>query len=231
MITRPSPNPEFELQVPLHKYRKLRMYFAYLFIGVLAIFARSSDQGFRIGIPVILLGEAIRIWASGYIQKAKELTTTGPYAYVRNPLYVGNFLIGLGFCLIIWHPIVVALYSIGFFAVYWVTVRGEEQRLTWTFKENYQDYMKHVPRFIPKIAPYHKRSNDPFELKRTLAHGEPITIFALITLLLVLYLRQEIFQDGKSWTAPELMMFHVLFLISGLLLIGTFVQRWNKKNV
>ena len=108
---------------------------------------------------------------------------------------------------------------------------GEEQRLTWTFKESYQDYVKHVPRFIPKIAPYRKRSRDPFQLKRTLAHGEPITIFAVIALLFVLYFRQEIFQEGKSLMSPELMMFHVLFLMNGLLLIGTFIQRWNKKNV
>ncbi len=229
-MTRSQPS-ELELQVPLHKYRKLRMYFVYPFIAVLAFFVRSTDQGFWMGIPVIVLGEAIRIWSHGYIRKAKELATNGPYAYVRNPLYVGNFLIGLGFCLIIWHPMILVFYAAGFFGLYWITIKGEEQRLSLAFKEDYQDYVKHVPRFVPRITPYQKRSYAPFELKRVTGHGEQITIFAVTALLLILYLRQEMFQKGKPLMSPELIIFNVLFLIDGLLLIGTFIHRWTKKNV
>lgn len=222
---------EVEFEAPLHKYRKLRMYFAYAFTGVLALIARSTDRGFFIGIPVIFLGEIIRIWSNGYIRKARELATDGPYAYVRNPLYVGNFLMGLGFCLIIWNPLIVAIYTIGFFAVYWITVKGEEQRLSFKFKDQYEDYVKSVPRFIPRLVPYAKRSRSKFEFQRVIGHGELTTIFAVITLVLILYLRQEIFQEGKKLVSPELFTANLLFLISSVLLVVIFYRRWVKKSV
>ncbi len=229
-MTQPQPS-ELELQVPLHKYRKLRLYFAYPFATAVAFLARSTNPGFLMGIPVIMLGEAIRIWSHGYIHKAKELAMDGPYAHVRNPLYVGNFLIGFGFCLIIWNPIMIALYVIGFMGVYWITIKAEEQRLALKFRGQFQDYMKHVPRFIPQFVPYQKRPRAKFEFQRVMRHGEQITIFAVITLLLILYLRQEIFQEGKPIASPDLAIFNVLLLVSSLLLIGTFIQRWVKKNV
>lgn len=224
---------ELELleQAPLHRYRKLRLYFAYPFAGVLAFFARSTDQGFWIGVPVIILGEAIRIWSHGYIRKAKELATDGPYAFVRNPLYVGNFLIGLGFCVIIWNPFVVAIYALGFLGVYWITIRGEEQRLSFKFKEQYSNYVKHVPRFIPRLSRYQKRLLSPFNVRRALEHGEQITLFSIVTLLLILYLRQEIFQEGKSLVSPDLFAVNLIFLASSVLLVVIFFKRWTKKNI
>ena len=225
------PTWQIEPEPPLHKYRKLRLYFAYLFIFVLIFLAKTSNSGFLFGIPVIFLGEAIRLWSHGYLRKAKELATDGPYAYVRNPLYVGNFLIGLGFSVIIWNPLVVALYTSGFLAVYWITIKGEEQRLSVKFKDQFQDYIKHVPRFIPHFIPYSKRSYSKFEFHRITGHGEQITIFAIINSLLFLYLRQEIFQEGKAFTSPELVIFDALLIINSLLLIGTIIQRRFKKNV
>lgn len=224
---------EIELleQAPLHRYRKLRLYFAYPFAGVVAFFARSTDLGFLIGIPVIILGEAVRIWSHGYIRKAKELATGGPYAFVRNPLYVGNFLIGLGFCSIMWNPFILALYTLGFMSVYWITIRGEEQRLVFKFKEQYSDYVKQVPRFIPRFSPYPKRSPSPFDFRRALEHGEQVTILSTLTLLLILYLRQEIYQEGQSLISPDLFAVNLIFLASSALLATAIVKRWTKRNV
>src|SRR3990167_3853358 len=145
---------EVGLKFSFHRFRKLRLYFAWLFVLVLAVFGKSTSQGFWMGAPVILTGEAIRIWSHGYLRKAKQLATNGPYAFVRNPLYLGNFLIGLGFCLIIWHPAIALIFTLGFFPVYWVTVRGEEQRLAYKFGDAYADYLRQVPRFFPRLLPY-----------------------------------------------------------------------------
>ena len=110
---------EVGLQFSFHRFRKLRLYFAWVFAVALAIYAKSTDRGFWLGIPVILAGEAIRIWSHGYLRKARQLASDGPYAYVRNPLYLGNFLMGLEFCIIIWHPVVGIVFTFGFFLVYW----------------------------------------------------------------------------------------------------------------
>ena len=225
-----SQKSELELQSPLHKFRKLRLYFAWPFFIALIFFAHSTNQGFLIGIPVIFLGELIRIWSHGYIQKSRALATDGPYAYVRNPLYVGNFLMGLGFCLVIWNPFIMTVYTIGFFGVYWITIKGEEQRLLHKFGNDFQSYIEHVPRFIPQLDPYSKRSHTKFEVRRIFIHGEQITILAITTLLLILYLRQETYQEGKRWISSELIAFNLLAFISAFLLLSAMIQRWIKKN-
>ena len=126
---------------------------------------------------------------------------------------------------------VVAIYIPGFLTVYWITVKGEEQRLSVKFKDQYQDYLKHVPRFIPQFIPYSKRSHSKFEFHRIAGHGEQITIFAIINSLLFLYLRQEIFQKGKTVASPELVIFNVFLIINSLLMVGAIIQRRFKKNV
>lgn len=210
-----------------YRFRKLRMYGAWFFVSVLAIFARSTNLGFFIATPFIVLGEAIRIWSHGYLRKSRELATSGPYAYVRNPLYVGNFLIGFGFCLVIFHPVVLSVFVAGFFLVYWVTVKGEEERLALKFKEAYEHYTNQVPRFIPRLRPYQGRQEKAFQLHRVWGHGEYITILAIMGLFLVLYLRQEFYQNHN----PLTMMF-VMGVISaagiGLLLLLAIGFRYFK---
>ncbi|MBI4372234.1 MAG: isoprenylcysteine carboxylmethyltransferase family protein [Candidatus Omnitrophica bacterium] len=208
-----------------YPFRKLRMYFAWIFVLVLVIFAKSTDRGFWIGLPVIALGESIRIWSHGYIQKIRQLATEGPYAYVRNPLYVGNFLIGLGFCIILWNPFLVAAFVTGFYLVYWVTVKGEEQRLESKFQKLYKEYLTYVPRFIPRFSPYEKRGNAAFVFHRLWKHGEHITILAILNLLVLIYLRQLFYQYREPLTQSNLTLLGLWVLLS-VFLIFAFVFRY-----
>ena len=208
---------EVGLKFSFHRFRKLRMYFAWLFVITLAVFAKSTTQGFWTGAPIILAGEAIRIWSHGYLRKARQLATNGPYAYVRNPLYLGNFLIGFGFCLIIWHPIIGVVFAIGFFSVYWLTVKGEEQRLAFKFGEAYADYLRNVPRFLPRLNPYKQSAKTPFAFHRVWGHGEHITMLAILSLFLALYLRQEFYQNHKPLTATS---FVLLGLSAGVVILS-----------
>ena len=77
--------------------KKLRLLLAWTG-GILLIFnTRIDEQSFLVGIPVVILGELIRILASGYLEKkGQKLATSGPFAFVRNPLYIGNFTLGFG---------------------------------------------------------------------------------------------------------------------------------------
>lgn len=226
----PRTASELDRQFSFHKFRKLRLYFAWA-IGIYVVFfTQSFDAGFVFGMPVILLGEAVRIWSHGYLRKARKLATSGPYAFVRNPLYVGNFLIGFGFCIIFWQPWMIVLYIAGFYLFYWVTVRGEEQRLLYKFKDQYEAYVKHVPRFIPRLTPCSDQRRSKFTSHRVLGHGEHITFFAIIVLLLFLFLRHEIFQEGHSIAEPNLVFINILIVSTFFILVGSVIQRRFRKN-
>jgi protein-S-isoprenylcysteine O-methyltransferase Ste14 len=108
---------------------------------------------FPIGGAIFLLGLGVRIWAQMHLHYRlsvrKHLTTTGPYHYLRNPIYVGNMLILAGLCVtseVLWFLPAVLLYG---FAVYSMVVRHEEAHLTQKYGDAYRDFMAAVPRWIP----------------------------------------------------------------------------------
>jgi protein-S-isoprenylcysteine O-methyltransferase Ste14 len=100
------------------------------------------------------VGLGLRAWAAGVIHKDRELTTTGPYAFTRNPLYLGSLLLGVGTALAggLW------LFMAGFLAffvlVYGTTMRREEAFLEGAFEERYRHYAERVPLLVPRLAPY-----------------------------------------------------------------------------
>jgi len=101
-------------------------------------------------------GCALRSWAAGYLLKGKRVAVGGPYAYVRNPLYMGSFLIALGFCAVLWRrplPIsTVVLWSaflVGFGVMYRAKILVEERELTRNLGEPYRTYVQRVPGFVP----------------------------------------------------------------------------------
>jgi hypothetical protein len=131
---------------------------------------------------------------------------------VRNPLYLGTFLIGAGFCAIIWHPFIFLIFVIGFFVLYGITVKGEEQRLSFKFPNEFKDYAKSVPRFLSRLTPYPKRSKARFAIHRILGHGELITLFAILALFFLLYVRHEFFQERND-----------LNLVNGFAILGSII--------
>lgn len=122
----------------------------------LVLIPSVSDTIFAASCVLVLLGCALRSWAAGYLLKGKRLAVGGPYAYIRNPLYVGSFLIGGGFCLaLVSSPLRGSVYVfwiiflIGFVVVYLAKSRTEEEELTASLGSVYQDYRKRVPAFFP----------------------------------------------------------------------------------
>jgi len=100
---------------------------------------------------LILVGLGIRSWAAGTLHKSASVTQDGPYALVRNPLYVGSFLMMFGFCGLL-RDIPSALFVAGpMVAIYWVTTLREEKNLAHWFADDWPSYQRQVPRFIPKL--------------------------------------------------------------------------------
>ncbi len=111
------------------------------------------DPETDLGIILVLFGLAIRSWAAGVLHKTRELTTSGPYAVVRNPLYVGSFLIMAGFATVI-DDIENIFIILGPLAgLYFLQVLHEERILGEIYNGLWQEYASRVPRFLPRRWP------------------------------------------------------------------------------
>ena len=139
-----------------------------LLIAIL-IFAEPTPLSLLIGFTIALVGESVRIWAvrhaggatrtTGSPGAGAELITHGPFAYVRNPLYLGNFALSLGLCIMswAWMPWMLVIFFALFATQYWLIVSLEEENLQNHFGKVYEEYLQHVPRFLPRLAPYNRR--------------------------------------------------------------------------
>ena len=99
-----------------------------------------------------MTGLAIRGFASGHVRKNETLTTTGPYAYTRNPLYFGSLVLAIGFVLASRSWWIAALVVLLFFAIYLPVIRSEEDFLRSKFPE-FTEYERNVPRLFPRLRP------------------------------------------------------------------------------
>ncbi len=128
-----------------------------IFLGafLLVIFARPHAAGIIVGAILIACGECIRVWAAGHLQKNETLTVTGPYAYVKNPLYVGTILITGGFCILADNVYLLAAAMFAFcFHYIPYKKRMEGDRLRRIFGDQFDDYDAKVPEYIPRSTPY-----------------------------------------------------------------------------
>lgn len=134
--------------------RRLRLKAVWLLILPFLWWARPTPMLLAVGGLLGLLGLVVRGWAAGTIHKEKELTTTGPYAHTRNPLYVGSFLLGTGITLAgghwIWPTLFLAFYA----GVYGKTMAGERELLTGIFGDRYRAYAANVPALLPRLTPW-----------------------------------------------------------------------------
>jgi protein-S-isoprenylcysteine O-methyltransferase Ste14 len=103
-------------------------------------------------LALVLPGLWLRGYAAGYVKKNRELTQTGPYAYTRNPLYLGSMLMAAGFAVALLSWPVALVLTVGFVAIYVPVIASEERFLRATFPD-FDNYCRRVPRLIPRIMP------------------------------------------------------------------------------
>ena len=114
--------------------------------------ARPTPAFMALSLILVIPGIWLRAYASGYVKKNTELTMTGPYAFTRNPLYLGSMLIAFGFALAsrsIWIALALAVL---FAVIYVPVIRSEEAFLRSKFNE-FDDYAARVPRLLPRLSP------------------------------------------------------------------------------
>ena len=107
------------------------------------------------GAVLTLLGEWLRLWAAGHLRKNKQLTTTGPYSYVKNPLYIGTLLVTVGYSAMavnIWIMLAGFVWFFIYYAPY--KKKQENEKLVYSFGRPWVEYDKAVPDYLPRLSPY-----------------------------------------------------------------------------
>ena len=146
---------------------------------------------------LVIPGVALRAYASGYVQKNRELTQTGPYAHTRNPLYLGSMLIAAGFVVALGSWPFAIVVTAGFAIIYIPVIASEERYLRGAFAD-FDEYCRRVPRLIPRLTPAKTHSNGgvteetsgSFSMARYLRHREyNAAVGAAVLYLSLLFLR------------------------------------------
>lgn len=132
--------------------QRFRVPLGFLFAAVFFYFARPEMLYLSIGGAVAVVGLLIRAWAAGHIRKNQTLAVSGPYAYTRNPLYLGSFILGIGFTVAAGVWWLALLFVALFLGIYLPVMRVEAGELTEIFGDDYRDYAKRVPLFFPRLT-------------------------------------------------------------------------------
>jgi len=135
----------------LHKALLLARIPASILMGAaILLLARPTPISWVLGLAVVAMGEGLRLWASGHIHKSAEVTTTGPYAMCRHPLYLGHYLVATGFCVTGDSITAFIIVSLAFFVIYLPTWKNEEQYLINMFGDTYREFMAVTPAILPR---------------------------------------------------------------------------------
>ena len=130
---------------------KLRVPGGFLLVAAFLWLSAPSPASLAIGFPVSILGLGLRAWAAGHLEKNTTLADGGPYAYVRNPLYIGTLLTAAGLVIASRRWELGVLFAVVFLLIYLPVVELEEQHLRKLFPE-YDSYAQRVPKLLPRFS-------------------------------------------------------------------------------
>ncbi|MDX6304557.1 MAG: hypothetical protein QOI77_1526 [Blastocatellia bacterium] len=140
--------------------QRWRVPLGFVCAAIFFLLSRPRPLTLVVGAAIALPGLALRAWATGHLRKNDALAMTGPYAYTRNPLYLGSFLIGVGFTIASGRFVLGFVFAALFLGIYVPVMRVESATLAKLFGESYQKYLRAVPLFWPRFSPYRDRPND-----------------------------------------------------------------------
>jgi len=169
--------------------KRIRVPMGFVFAAVYLWAAKPTVESLALSLVLVVPGIWLRGYAAGYVRKNAELTTTGPYAHTRNPLYLGSMLIAFGFGAAAGNWILLAVLAGLFAAIYIPTIQGEEEYLRAHFA-GFDAYATRVPRLLPRLtaAPSEQGAGE-FSRKLYLHHREYNALMGAGAIYLALVLR------------------------------------------
>jgi protein-S-isoprenylcysteine O-methyltransferase Ste14 len=179
--------------------RRIRVPLGFVFAVLYFWLARPTWRSLALGAVVVSPGLLIRALASGHVRKNESLTTSGPYAYTRNPLYLGSLLIGLGFAAAARSWWVGIALVVMLFAIYLPVIRDEEAFLRQKFPE-FDHYAQQVPRMLPRLTPASTvpgEASAGFSVELYLKHREYNALLGALAMMAVLALKMALFTFPK----------------------------------
>ena len=160
----------------MRRVARLRVPLGYALGAVAFWFAEPSSRSLAVGAAVGAAGEAVRIWAAGHLEKGREVTTTGPYAVTRHPLYLGSTIMGAGLAIAA-KSLFVTLIVAGYLAItITAAIRSEEAHLTDKFGAHYPAYRDGTA----------TRGAQSFSLDRAMRNREYRALLGLLVVLALL---------------------------------------------
>ena len=171
---------------------KSRVPVSFLLSATACWLASPTDKSIVAGVPIVLAGLAIRAWAAGHLRKNQQLAVSGPYAHVRNPLYIGSLLAGVGFSVSANHPILLAAI-VAVFLLWFLPVVGEEEDHIRKILPGYREYESRVRRFVPSLAPRYG-SQLKFDIKLYVKNREYSALGGFLAFMVILWIKLELLQ-------------------------------------
>jgi hypothetical protein len=166
--------------------------------GVLVLFlAEPTGSTLAAGSAIALVGECLRVWASGHLNKAREVTTSGPYRWFAHPLYVGSAIMGVGLAVIANHGVVTILIGLYLVTTLTAAIRSEEAFLRGKFGDRYDQYRQSRRGGAADRADAERGRR--FSLAQALANREQRALAGLALALLLLILKAT--YNGTLWRA------------------------------
>ena len=168
-----------KLWLVLERIARLRVAVGFFVALVAFLLAEPSWHSVVVGIAIASCGESLRVWAAGHIRKGQEVTTSGPYSLTRHPLYLGSFVIGVGFVWAAGSAVVAILVASYLLVMLWVATTVEEAALRESFGTEYDRYRRGQ----------FERSRRRFSLSQVMQNGEHRTLIGFILVLGLLLLK------------------------------------------
>ncbi len=183
------------LETAMATLARLRVALGWVFGLLILILAQPTPRSLAIGGAIAAVGEALRVWAAGHLNKAREVTSSGPYRFVGHPLYVGSTVMGIGVAIACASALVAAMVAIYLATTLTAAIRSEEAFLRRTFGEQYDLYRSGVAARRASPGAAARR----FSLRQAIANREYRAVVGLALVILLLALKAT--YNGSLWRA------------------------------
>ena len=148
------------------------------------------------GFPIVILGVLIRAWGAGHLYKDQKFSKSGPYHFVRHPLYLGSCLLSIGFIIVLSHWAVAITLGTLTFLQYVHTIQHEDKNLLLMFGNQYAEYMKTTGTIIPSISNIgssikeFRKDTFGFSIKQYFHNKEYELLLGVIAIFVIIYIGQ-----------------------------------------